>query len=58
MKWTAPEALGYKKYSSASDIWSFGVVLFEIWSFGAKPYKWMNNAEVYKLIYMTLNHFF
>ena len=46
VKWTAPEALNYKKYSTASDVWSFGVVLFEIWALGIKPYHNMTNAEV------------
>ena len=50
VKWTAPEALSYKKYSTASDVWSFGIVLYEIWALGIKPYHNMINAEVY--IYM------
>ena len=47
VKWTAPEALSYKKYSTASDVWSFGIVLYEIRSLGIKPYNLMNNQEVY-----------
>ena len=46
MKWTAPEALHYKKYSTASDVWSFGVVLYEIWTMGIKPYHSITNNEV------------
>ncbi|CAI8021516.1 Ephrin type-A receptor 8 (Fragment) [Geodia barretti] len=50
VKWTAPEALHYKKYSTASDAWSFGVVLYEIWTLGASPYFLMTNNEVYEKI--------
>ena len=40
------KALHYKKYSTASDVWSFGCVMFEIWSLGHKPFEDRTNAEV------------
>lgn len=45
VRWTAPEAIVYRKYSNASDVWSFGIVMYEIWSVGERPYgsTWTNN---------------
>ena len=40
------QALNYNKYSSASDVWSFGMVLFEIWSMGEKPFNDLSNPIV------------
>ena len=46
VKWTAPEALNYRRYSTASDVWSFGCLLYEIWALGIKPFCDLTNKEV------------
>jgi serine/threonine protein kinase len=45
VKWTAPEALNYKTYTTASDVWSFGILMWECFSLGKLPYKGMNNTQ-------------
>eukprot|EP00039_Didymoeca_costata_P000313 m.45098 g.45098 ORF g.45098 m.45098 type:complete len:475 (+) comp10191_c0_seq1:295-1719(+) len=46
IKWTAPEALRQKVSTSKSDVWSYGVVIWEIYSFGRAPYPRMSQKEV------------
>lgn len=46
IKWTAPEAVNYNKFTVKSDVWSFGILLTEIITKGRTPYPGMSNAEV------------
>uniref|UniRef100_A0A8C3XWT7 Ephrin type-A receptor 1 n=1 Tax=Catharus ustulatus TaxID=91951 RepID=A0A8C3XWT7_CATUS len=48
IRWTAPEAIAHRIFTSASDVWSFGIVMWEVLSFGDKPYGHMTNQEVMK----------
>ncbi|KJE98231.1 tyrosine-protein kinase CSK [Capsaspora owczarzaki ATCC 30864] len=45
VKWMAPETMTFRKFSSMSDVWSFGVTAWECSSYGATPYSQMNGAE-------------
>ncbi|KAI5089905.1 ephrin type-A receptor 6 isoform X2 [Silurus meridionalis] len=46
IRWTAPEAIQYRKFSSASDVWSYGIVMWEVMSYGERPYWEMSNQDV------------
>ncbi|XP_062337359.1 tyrosine-protein kinase Lyn isoform X2 [Osmerus eperlanus] len=46
IKWTAPEAINYGSFTIKSDMWSFGVLLYEILTYGKIPYPGMSNGEV------------
>lgn len=46
IRWTAPEAFQHRKFSSASDVWSFGILMWEVMSYGERPYWDMSNQEV------------
>lgn len=45
IKWTAPEALNFGKYTSLCDVWSYGILTWEIFSKGGTPYSGMSNTR-------------
>ena len=46
VRWTAPEAILYRKFNMASDVWSFGILLWEVLSHGKPPYGDKDNFTV------------
>eukprot|EP00095_Tigriopus_kingsejongensis_P008100 maker-scaffold590_size129399-snap-gene-0.33 protein:Tk08100 transcript:maker-scaffold590_size129399-snap-gene-0.33-mRNA-1 annotation:"tyrosine-protein kinase transmembrane receptor ror" len=50
IRWMSPESIQFGKFSTETDIWSFGVVLWEIFSFGKRPYFSYSNQEVAELL--------
>ncbi|XP_059106296.1 cytoplasmic tyrosine-protein kinase BMX [Peromyscus eremicus] len=46
VKWSSPEVFHYFKYSSKSDVWAFGILMWEVFSLGKQPYDLYDNSEV------------
>ncbi|XP_032475171.1 cytoplasmic tyrosine-protein kinase BMX isoform X3 [Phocoena sinus] len=46
VKWSAPEVFHYFKYSSKSDVWAFGILMWEVFSLGKQPYDLYDNSQV------------
>ncbi|KAM4719708.1 muscle, skeletal receptor tyrosine-protein kinase [Anableps anableps] len=46
IRWMPPESIFYNRYTTESDVWAYGVVLWEIFSHGMQPYYGMGHEEV------------
>ncbi|GIY80669.1 tyrosine-protein kinase SYK [Caerostris extrusa] len=49
LKWYAPECIYYFKFSSKSDVWSYGITLWEAMSYGEKPYQGMIGRDILQM---------
>ncbi|XP_043231164.1 tyrosine-protein kinase HTK16-like, partial [Amphibalanus amphitrite] len=47
VKWYAPEAMNFGRFTAASDVWSFGVLLWEMFSYGEQPYGDMPGVDAF-----------
>ena len=47
LRWMSPETLRYGRYTTESDVWAFGVLLWEIFANAKQPYFGYSNEEVY-----------
>uniref|UniRef100_A0A8D0WW35 Ephrin type-B receptor 6 n=1 Tax=Sus scrofa TaxID=9823 RepID=A0A8D0WW35_PIG len=50
LRWAAPEVIAHGKYTTSSDVWSFGIVMWEVMSYGERPYWDMSDQEVLNAI--------
>uniref|UniRef100_H2YLK2 receptor protein-tyrosine kinase n=1 Tax=Ciona savignyi TaxID=51511 RepID=H2YLK2_CIOSA len=50
LRWTAPECIRFRQFTSASDVWSYGIVMWEVMSYGEKPYWDMSNEVVTEVL--------
>ncbi|XP_038628964.1 tyrosine-protein kinase ZAP-70 [Tachyglossus aculeatus] len=50
LKWYAPECINFRKFSSRSDVWSYGITMWEAFTYGQKPYKKMKGPEVISFV--------
>ncbi|NXJ39597.1 BMX kinase, partial [Ciconia maguari] len=46
VKWSAPEVFHYTKFSSKSDVWAFGILMWEVFTLGKQPYELYDNMQV------------
>ncbi|XP_035483501.2 protein-tyrosine kinase 2-beta-like isoform X1 [Scophthalmus maximus] len=46
IKWMAPESINFRRFTTASDVWMFGVCVWEIFSTAQQPFSWLENGQV------------
>ncbi|XP_018618665.1 NT-3 growth factor receptor [Scleropages formosus] len=50
IRWMPPESIMYRKFTTESDVWSFGIILWEIFTYGKQPWFQLSNNEVIECI--------
>ena len=56
VKWTPPEAIETSKFSSSSDVWSFGIFAVEVFQNGMAPYLGLSNPDIIKMVVSGERH--
>ncbi|XP_047432330.1 protein-tyrosine kinase 2-beta-like [Mugil cephalus] len=46
IKWMAPESINFRRFTTSSDVWMFGVCVWEVFSMAQQPFFWMENGQV------------
>ncbi|XP_038575322.1 protein-tyrosine kinase 2-beta-like isoform X1 [Micropterus salmoides] len=46
IKWMAPESINFRRFTTSSDVWMFGVCVWEIFSMAQQPFFWLENGQV------------
>ena len=54
IRWMPPESIMYRKFTTESDVWSFGVILWEIFTYGKQPWFQLANNEVHYHLLMYM----
>ena len=57
IRWMPPESIMYRKFTTESDVWSLGVVLWEIFTYGKQPWYQLSNNEVQKSLLINVTIF-
>lgn len=50
LRWYSPEALCFYKFTTKCDVWSYGITLWEAFSYGKRPYKGMKGREILQML--------
>lgn len=50
--WCAPECINFLRFTSSSDVWAYGVFLWEVFTYGQTPWEGISGSQVF------LNYFF
>ena len=50
VRWLAPECLKEGKYNTSTDVWAYGILMWEIFAYGRQPYSGLNDVEAYDCV--------